>query len=260
MRFLWVLAIASSALPAPVAPSPLVRILLPLYVAQPVQGAHDSLWQSQFVMHNGSPTRTYTMTTCPPNEICHADVTTDEELRPGETQIGLPARYPLPLNPVGGALVYFLPDLPLNQAEDVSFDLRIVDQSRTSTAAGTEVPVVRENEFRVAPLELLNIPTDDRFRLALRVFEMNLDHAEFSVRAIDQATNAVLSTHLVTTTAKSGGFVPGFVEIDDLSSGATAPSGYVRVSIEPLTAGAGFWSYVSITNNESQQITLVTPQ
>ena len=170
MRFLWLFAIVSSALGAPAAPSPLVRILLPLYAAQPVGGARDSVWQSQFVMHNGSDTRTYTI----PRAHQTRSVTPDDEctkVRPGETQIGLPLRYPLPLNPVGGALLYMFPGVPTNEAEDVAFELRIVDTSRGSTAAGTEIPVVREHEFRAAPVDLLNVPTDDRFRLALRVFE-----------------------------------------------------------------------------------------
>jgi hypothetical protein len=157
--------------------------------------------------------------------------------------------------------LYVLPDLPLNQAEDVAFQLRVSDLSRSATAAGTEIPVVREPQFRASTVHLLNVPTDDRFRLALRVFEMNLDHAQFSVRVIDQSTNGVLSTHLLTTVDDSpGGFVPGFVEMDDLLAGAASPPAYVRLEIEPLTAGVAFWSYVSITNNDSQQITLVTPQ
>ena len=30
--------------------------------------------------------------------------------------------------------------------------------------------------------------------------------------------------------------------------------------IEPLTAGGTFWTFVSVTNNSTQQLTLVTPQ
>jgi hypothetical protein len=39
----------------------------------------------------------------------------------------------------------------------------------------------------------------------------------------------------------------------------TMPRHQVRIEIEPFSAGVAFWSYVSITNNDSQQITLVTP-
>ena len=92
---------------------------------------------------------------------------------------------------------------------------------------------------------------------------MNLDQAEFNVRIIDQATNTHLSERLVTTSLSPQGslrFRPGFVQIaDPIASLGTAQPANVRFEIEPLTAGSAFWPYVSITNNDSQQVTLVTP-
>jgi hypothetical protein len=140
--------------------------------------------------------------------------------------------------------------------------LRIVDLSRSATAAGTEIPVVRDRDLHSSTIHLLNIPTDARFRLALRVFEMNLDRAQFAVRIFDQTTNGLLAARNITTSLNvpPGEFTPGFAEMPDLLSGVATPQSQIRVEIEPLTSGAASWAYVSITNNESQQITLVTPQ
>jgi hypothetical protein len=249
-------ALQSSAAP------PYARVLLPLYISQPVPGAYGSLWQSQLVIHNGSD-RDFTIEICAPQESCELGRTADEDLQPNETQAGLPARYPTPANPVAGAVVWLLVNgAPADNAESVAFQLRVADLSRSATAAGTEIPVVRENDFHAGTIHLLNIPTDQRFRLALRIFEMNLAGADFNVRIFDQSTDTLLSQSDVSTTLSGvpQRFTPGFVEMDNLVNGLPAVPAALRVEIEPITPGVAFWSYVSITNNDSQQITLVTPQ
>jgi len=246
-----------------------VRVLLPLYIPQPVSGAYGSLWQSQFAVHNGSAIRPYIIEPCP--DGCPANLFADEELVPNETETVLPVRYPAPTNGIAGAVLYLSPEpasgdqpgAPADDASSVAFQLRIADLSRSAIAAGTEIPVVRESEFRTSTVHLLNIPTDPKFRLALRIFEMNLDRADFTVRVIDQATNAVLASSLVTTSAPPQPalrFTPGFAEMNNILSSLTNAPQNIRVEIEPVTSGLAFWAYVSITNNDSQQITLVTPQ
>ncbi len=258
------LALSAAPLSVNAAP-PYVRVLLPLYLSQPTPGAYGSVWQSQFTIHNTSPSRQYTIATvCLNLDGCAGDVTTDEDINPNQTKTGLPPRYPVPTNPVGGVLLWLVvTGAPYDNGDDLAFQLRVADISRSETTAGTEVPVVRENEFRTSTIHLLNVPTDPRFRLALRLFEMNFASANFEVRIFDQATNALISTRqLTTTTPIPPAFraTPGFAEIDDLLAGASTQPDQLRIEIEPLTTGAASWAYVSITNNESQQITLVTPQ
>lgn len=91
---------------------------------------------------------------------------------------------------------------------------------------------------------------------------MNLDQAAFTVRIFDQSTNAVLSERQVTTSTppQTGHrFQPGFFEIQDLVPAGAQPAS-LRIEIDPQTSGSAFWGYVAITNNDSQQVTLVTPQ
>lgn len=254
-----VLAIAATQA---VAAGGYVRVLLPVYIAQPTAGAYGSLWVSQFALRNASADRQYTIETiCAPDEGCAGDVTTDENVAPQQTKVSLPSRYRLPKNPVAGATVWLLTTDAVPNDDDLAYNLRVVDLSRSATAAGTEIPVVREREFRDGTVHLLNVPADPRFRLALRVFEMNLAHADFAVRIIDATTNAVLAVVPMTTStdgAEPRGFTPGFAELNQFVGGGQLTP--VRVEIAPLTPGVAFWAYVSITNNDSQQITLVTPQ
>ena len=240
-----------------------VRVLLPLYIAQQTPGAFGSLWVSQFAAHNGSATRSYIIERCAPNEGCPLDLRSDEELLPNETETALPARYPVPASSVGGATVWLSTEASDDRADNVTFGLRVVDVSRAATGAGTEVPVVRESQFRTTTIHLLNIPVDSLFRVTLRVFEMNLAEADFTVRIFDQASNALIAQERITTT--TGGlppqrFTPAFAQLSDVVGGAGPQVTHLRIEIEPLTPGIAFWSYVSVSNNDSQQVTLVTPQ
>jgi hypothetical protein len=55
---------------------------------------------------------------------------------------------------------------------------------------------------------------------------------------------------------------PGHLEISDAAVliPPTATPSSLRFVIEPRTPGSAFWTFVSITNNDRQQFTLVTPQ
>jgi len=266
LRTLALLLLATAAQAAP----HYTRVLLPVYFEQSIPGAFGSVWESRFAVHNGSRI-SYVVDSCSPvgpvgDLGCLPFLSADEDIRPNETQIALPARYPKPANGVAGAVVYLYADVVAGPEDPngLSFQLRIRDVSRSSTSAGTEMPVIRESAFRTATLRLLDVPTDARFRSVVRLFEMNLDQADFNIRIIDQATNTLLSERRVMTATPPQGplrFHPGFVQIaDPTGSVGTAPPAYVRVEIEPLTAGSAFWAYISMTNNDSQQVTLVTPQ
>ena len=247
------------------------RVLLPLYLQGPVAGAFGSFWQSRFTIHNGDAIDYFIETCTVVGSIsslgCLPIGIPDEDVQPNETQSGLPGRYPSPVNGAAGAVIYLEaccnPDLLPGDPGKVSMELRITDISRSATSAGTEVPVVRESEFRTSTLTLLDVPVDDaRFRPALRLFEMNLDQAAFTIRIFDQDTNALLSERQVTTSTPpqpATRFQPGFVEMRDLVPSGAQPSS-LRIEIAPQTSGSASWAYVAITNNDSQQVTLVTPQ
>ena len=89
-KLLVILALASAV--ASNAAAQYVRFLVPLYIPHPVPGAYGSQWQSQFAAHNGSLNRPYIIEWCPGPEACTADLRSDEELVPNETETALPER------------------------------------------------------------------------------------------------------------------------------------------------------------------------
>jgi hypothetical protein len=51
-------------------------------------------------------------------------------------------------------------------------------------------------------------------------------------------------------------FEPGYYQSAELFAGLAGP---LRVEIQPMISGSRSWAFVSITNNTTQEFTLVTP-
>jgi len=248
--------------------APSYRVLLPVFFEEPVPGAFGSQWKTLMAIHNPT-TQEFHINWCN-EEVCSRVLVPNAQLMPGETQTTLPEFTDEALNGVGGPrLLHIGPlgagSLPPSQ---LSFALRALDVSRLETNAGTEVPVVRQEQFRTATTNLLNVPVDPNFRLTLRIYETKLQRADFRVRVFDQLSNFPLGNKVLSLSYRfepsdTEMYEPPYVQIGDmydlvLSIVNLPPR--LRVQIEPLTPGSEFWAFVSITNNETQHLTLVTPQ
>jgi len=236
---------------------PYSRVLVPIYLDQPIPGAYGSLWASEFAVHNRDAQEFILQWCSPyPEGACILNLYPDEQIKPNETETRLPERYPKPHDGIPGAVLYVSP----RDIGPLDFQLRVADRSRSAQSAGTAIPIVREGEFRTSAANLLNVPVDPLFRLTFRIYEMNLDRADFTVRVFDQETAALLQTRTVTTTTTGPQgvlrFQPAYAQFDQIVDGAPSR---VRVEVEPLTHGVAFWTFASITNNDTQQITIVTP-
>jgi hypothetical protein len=130
--------------------------------------------------------------------------------------------------------------------------------SRQAEALGAEIPVVREKDFFGRPLELLNVPTDLRFRVALRVYDRGLPAAIGLTIYSFNTDESLVSTFLF-----PGRQNPAYVQISDLI--ATYPQlagkGPLRITLTPPIQGnPSLWAFVSVTNNETQHVTTISPQ
>lgn len=242
----------------------MTRVLVPLYYEQPLHGALGSVWTTQFSVYNSS-SRAVQMGWCSvlnDNEACVVPGTLDSQIAAGATASTLPNFSPAFNNAVPGRQLNFVTD----SDDQLSFGLRVADTSRGGFTAGTQIPVVRERDYFQGTVRMPNVPIDSRFRLTLRVYEMGLPASDVTIRVFDQQTNALLgsnSFHLVAAQTGAFRFEPAYLQLGDLTSivpaSTTLPS-IVRIELEPTTKDARFWSFISITNNETQQLTVITPQ
>jgi hypothetical protein len=241
-------------------------LLLPIYLDAPVNGSGGSVWETDFWLRNDNASQPALLAPwawpCPTGGVCPAIVPFGRSVAAGETLHDL-VPFPRPANSSISRLLYVSGDAVAH----VSTNLRVFDTSRNAVDAGTEVPVVRESQwFRDAPATLHNVPTSPFSRVLLRIYDLAQSSSEFTVQLYPEAagteTPAVHDTITVKTTQpETGDFrtQPGLAELD-LSQYALR-SGSMRVVITPVAeSGAVYWPMVSVTNNSTQHVTLVTPQ
>jgi hypothetical protein len=142
---------------------------------------------------------------------------------------------------------------------------RLVDISRDSLSFGTEIPVVHERQFLTSTTRLAGIPVDPRFRNMLRIYEVDArSTASFTVRILSQEGVTLASRTLMTHT--DSGLLelptqPGGAQIGDVpASFGIQPDGDVTIEVTPNEPGTRFWTNVSVTNNNSQQVTMINPE
>lgn len=253
-------ALALSTAPADVPVQHFTRVLVPIYVRTPVLGANGSLWKTRFTVRNNGSTNAGILW-C--TGVCPAIYVPDADLLPGETQHALPNTLFSGPGVSPGSVLYIYP----GDDSQLSFNLRVADTSRSDISAGTQIPVVRERDFRTKTTELVNIPIDARYRNTLRLYSLDPGAADYAIRLYAENSTALLgatTVHVVSPAIPNLQLEPGYFQLNDVMALATAATVIlpttVRVEIEPLTAGSTFWAFVSVTNNETQQLTTVTPQ
>ena len=265
--------------PAASAQRAFYRVLLPVFFPDAVAGAYGSQWKTAYAVHNPTP-HAFHVDWCPGStdpmyDVCTLPLYSNAHLAPGGTETTLPPFFHdrHELQKRGGPRLLYIREFvnpPGSQPNPaaLSFALRAFDVSRSASNAGTEIPVVRQEQFRKSTTSLLNVPTDAQFRLTLRLYETNLKVSGFTIRLFDQSTNALLGSRDVVLSWHFEHhwrlmFEPPHVQIGDVTEllpAGTALPQTLRIEIEPRTPQSEFWAFVSITNNDTQHLTLVTPQ
>lgn len=164
---------------------------------------------------------------------------------------------------------------------------RARDLTRQASSAGVEIPIVREAAFRTSELFILDVPSDARFRANLRVYGGLETHASdyrfihpggTSAAGVDIYDSRDLDTPLVSTTIdlsaadpivawNSYAVHPAFASIADLRAAfpqlAAVPKYTIRIRPHQTIADPpreySVWAFVTLTNNETQEVTTVSP-
>jgi hypothetical protein len=168
-------------------------------------------------------------------------------------------------------------------ADALQMTLRVHDISRQETAWGTMLPIVPERKFS-GSVSLPALPAQDpKFRVNVRIYSLATDSSvDVRVRAFAmnqtpsvqpaRFQDTLLAERVFTLTPpaapqwrvdiakRPANVVPEYLSIGDLgllTGGAQAPA--VRLEISSTTPGKTIWAFATITNNESQEVTVVVP-
>jgi hypothetical protein len=140
----------------------------------------------------------------------------------------------------------------LHVPRDAAARLHLNAVVRNEGRSGTELPIVREEDFR-EEVELLGIPADARFRHQLRIYAPA--PSTVVVTAYDLGTGVADPGRLLTLSAGDAPDAPAFATLTNLRPAATRPFG-VRVQ----AFGPPVWAFVSITDNVTGEVRIVSAQ
>jgi hypothetical protein len=248
-------------------------ILLPLAFVPAEFGGDDALgalgtiWTGSVWVHNAGPTPV-------PLYFCR----TCDGYTPGTSARVL---FPIRARPDLG---YLFIDVPADGARQLTFSNRLFERTRRGQPRGVDIPVVREGDFFSSQRTFLGIPTDDDIRISLRVYDPWIHYGPrvppqaprtlrpgprleaVRIDLIDQLGNVLATTTLTPEVTYSDPDFslsrPGLAAIHNLAAVMpaikTQPVGHLRTT--PIPAGAQYWAFVSVTDNQSQTVSLITAQ
>lgn len=162
--------------------------------------------------------------------------------------------------------------IPMGRERDLSLTLRSQDLSRQGETWGTSVPVVADNAAFETRFGLTDIPVNSQFRSMLRIYALDGNtQPRVRLRVYSEglsvlpggAGDVVLydsePDFVIPHTGGGTDRCPATAQIFLSTLPQVAGESRIRVEIEPLTVGK-YWGFASITHNETQHVTVVTPQ
>lgn len=230
-------------------------ILVPLVFSG--DGALKSFWTTELWVHNDNP---YEVTQFNgPFTVRYCII--GPCLQPLEPRTTLKFDYPVTYSPFPHGRVMYVPRA---SAAGLHFDLRIRDLNRQGDTHGVGIPIVRERDLRAASFSLLNVPSDGQYRSRLRIYSLDTPTGAVTVRLFTMDRFPFVEVGSTTFfLSDPNPDIPAYAEVDlDPLIGKAAQPGPYRVQIDlPVPAiSPSYWAFVSITNNQTQNVTVVTPQ
>lgn len=229
------------------------RVLIPVAVKN-LAGNFGSLWSTDIAVYNASNAQIH-IEDCIP-EACSVPPTQNPPLGTGTTRY-LNYQY---LFDAPAAIVW----VPKAEVGGLHFSARFRDILRQEQTFGSELPIVRESEIGTGPLHILDIPTDRRFRVNLRVYDLDARrNNNISVRVISMngeeslSLSAPVAMH-ISEEQESELYGYAQVSLDSLIATSRFPA--VRIEVSASDPATRLWGFVSVTNNDTQQTTIVSPQ
>jgi IPT/TIG domain-containing protein len=241
-------------------PEDYAPVLVPL-TARTLKGAHGSLWSTELRIFNSS----HLVVRMPGPEEIFRELPIDPAIvvQPRKTVL---AQVSARESSVDGAFLYI--PRPLDYAP--KFSLRVRDTSTNAASLGTEVPVVRREDAS-GELTLIDVPTDPHYRATLRIYGWTAapmlvgvavfpENSDTAIDRFDVMLHGILTTNYVPFPPH-----PSYFAFDPLTAAVRASGGRVRIELTNYGQNVSpplppIWAFLSITNNETQQVTVVTPR
>jgi len=205
------------------------NVLLPILVTN-APGAFGSSWETITSFYNHSTA---------PIDVTYGDQTFT--VPPKQTTL-----FPAMSNPNGLTL-----QIRRDRMSDLDLALRVRDLSKQSQNYGTAVPVVRGEDYRLI-VRLQNVTTDPKFRATLRAYPYFGDTQPIKMAIFDEFDNKVVVTDTLNAPFQVSSLTQTYPQLNG--------HGTVRVELSAsITPAHPIWAFVSVTNNDTQEVTIIAP-
>jgi hypothetical protein len=251
------------------------RVLVPVFFAGP--GAQGARWATNVeVLNTGEPLQLAHPVVGDNLPAGEDDVVCDGE-RDVETRDGQVVCFG---NQHAAGIILYVPRD--TESRELHISARVLDLSRTSDRYGTAIPVIREGDLLSGTMVLLDIPTGDRrYRSGIRLFDAFQWNTVFTLRFYDMdkvrkgtATTPLLQTQVTAvwdfdSDSAVRPMRPSFAQIGDLVAAFPVLASVDSVAIEITGADTvglpdqpedRLYALGSITNNTTQEVTIVAPR
>ncbi len=234
-----------------------VKILLPVTrVFGGLPGAYGSVWDSEITAVNRGTTTLWVLYNGAAY-ACPAPPCPFPSAVPVSPQSTVPLLAWAPVPRVVGGFA----TLDAKGATDLVLQTRVFDTSRESTNWGAYVPTVPESAAERTVVDFPAVATAAPFRATLRIYDFDPDsthQARVRVFRTNFTGDELIREMVVPLQATlDPALFPGEAEID-LSSIAPQEQ-TVRVQVSPVTQSLRYWPMISVTNNTTQYLTILTP-
>lgn len=256
---LWLAAATIACASTVAAQNETARFLLP-FTWKELHGAHGSVWETRtWVYNRGTAAASVIPAACLGPITCGGGLSMQPE--------DPPAPFVAATNVATGLLVH----VEGRTGADIVFASRVRDRSRGADSAGTELPVVRENEFRADRVTLIDIPVAYGSRAMLRIYglpeapaprEVEVRYYRMLPVAEEKALLVRQRVRLQLPVIENVGarFLAAYGQVPTLE---LIPEFFFEeafwIEVVPVSPELRIWAFVSVTNNVTQQVTLVTP-
>jgi len=139
--------------------------------------------------------------------------------------------------------------------------LRVGDSSRSAENAGTEIPIVAEEEFAKV-ISLPYIVTRQNYRQNLRVYAAEPTSVRVRILDVGPGTAPREFTLALTKADPQDSLQPAYAAFSGPfpdAPGGLANFGHIQIEVRSENE-VPVWAFVSTTNNDTQLITTATPQ
>jgi hypothetical protein len=237
------------------------QVLIPLTSA-PISGAHGSVWEADLRAFNASSQITLRMPG-PEEHFMELPIDFAVTVQPRTTErVMLPRRS----TGVDGHFLY----VPRALVPDAKMSLRVRDTSQNARSLGDDVPVVRDDQG-AQDLSIVDVPVDPQYRATLRIYAFTPEPMRVGVTILredgdtpfaqfDVQLHGILTTDFVPFPP-----YPAYIALDPIPAAARAAGRRLRIELTNYGENVSpplpnIWAFVSLTNNETNQVTIVTPK